>query len=277
MSKIVVVSGSPRKKGNTISMVKIVEENIKKMDASVEFEYIYLIEKNLGYCLGCNSCLLKGPEKCLKRDDAKEILETMHSADGLIFLSPGYAHSVSGLFKNFIDRFMFLDHLPEFEGVPAMILSTAGGDGVGAAPKYMADMAVRWWGCNIIAQIGIGHAFYSMNEKYKAKYNKKLIRASEDLLAEMTAKQPMRPTFKSYMFFIFNKSEGQISPSAQPARHQYWVDKGWYDADYYYDTKITPLYKMVGGLSSALMKTVFLLLLGKDADKKLGAWTHNMY
>ncbi|MBN2795088.1 MAG: NAD(P)H-dependent oxidoreductase [Clostridia bacterium] len=277
MSKIVVVNGSARIKGNTMSMVKVFEEQMRKMDPSVEFEYIHLIQKNFGYCLSCNQCLLKGPDQCLNRDDAREILEKMHSADGLVFASPGYGAMVSALFKNLLDRFMYLDHMVEFEGVPAVIISTSGGDGVTGAPKYMADRAIRWWGCNIIDKIGIGHAFYVMNEKSKAKGNKRLEKAAISMLKEIEAEKPMKPTFLSYMYFIFNKTEGEVSPSAQPARYEHWVYRGWFNKSYYYDTKINIFYKMLGKFFNVTMKFVFKLLLGKDADQKLGAWTHNNY
>lgn len=277
MSKIVVINGSARKSGNTMSMVKVFEKKMTAIDPNTEFEYVHLIDKNFGYCLSCNSCLLKGPEKCLKRDDAKEILEIMHSADGLVFASPGYGAMVSGLFKNFLDRFMFLDHMIEFEGIPAVIVSTSGGDGVSGAPNYMADKAIRWWGCNIIEKIGIGHAFYVMNNKTQTKANKRLRKAAEKLHREIQAPAPMKPTFLSYMYFIFNKTEGEVSPSSQPARYQHWVDRNWFNKSYYYDTKVNLGYKAIGKFFNVTMKSVFKMLLGKDADQKLGAWTHNNY
>ena len=150
MKKIVVVSGSPRKSGNTMNMVKIVEEEMKQLNGLVEFEYIYLIEKNLKYCIGCSKCLTEGGHNCPLKDDKDEILEKMLKTDGLIFASPGYAAMVSGLFKNFIDRFMYQDHIPEFIGKPTLIISTSGGDGVMGAPKYMANMSFYWWGCTIV-------------------------------------------------------------------------------------------------------------------------------
>lgn len=276
MKKIVVVNGSPRKKGNTMSMVKIIEDEMKAQDPSVSFEYIHLIDQNLGYCLGCNQCLLQGPDKCLKKDDGQEILKTMLSADGLIFASPGYAAMVSGLYKNFMDRFMYLDHMPEFGGVPALIVSTSGGDGVGGAPKFMANNGIVWWGCHVVDQIGIGHAFYVMNQKQRQKADKRLKKASKMLYGAIVSERKVKPSFRSYMYYIFNKSEGEISPSAQPARYAFWVEQGYFDA-YYYDTTINPLYRMVGASFSGIMKLVFKLLLGKEADKKLGDWTHNRY
>ena len=48
------------------------------------------------------------------KDDALMIREEMLNADGLIFVSPVYAHQVTALMKNFIDRFAYVLHRPCF-------------------------------------------------------------------------------------------------------------------------------------------------------------------
>ena len=270
--KVLVVSGSPRKNGNTMSMVRIVEEDMKKIDESIEFEYLHLIDKDLRYCRGCSVCLRRGGHNCPLKDDAPSILRSMHIADGIIFASPGYASMVSGLFKNFIDRFMYLDHIPELIAKPSLIISTSGGDGVMGAPNYMARMSFYWWACNITDIIGIGHAFYVINKKKRLKIENRLLKASEKFYDSVRLQPKPRPKFIQYMYFMFNKTELEVSSTVMPFRTMIWKEKGWMNMDYYYKTRVNPFFKLFGFIAFGSMKTVYRKLLGKDADSRLAEY-----
>lgn len=50
--KILFISGSPRKNGNTASVIKKITENLKEH----EIEILYLSDYKLNGCLGCNHC-----------------------------------------------------------------------------------------------------------------------------------------------------------------------------------------------------------------------------
>ncbi len=75
MKKVLVISGSPRKRGNTISIVNMLESLIKKEDENVAFNNLYLIDKQLKWCRGCwhLNCLNKGGIYCLLKDDSVAI------------------------------------------------------------------------------------------------------------------------------------------------------------------------------------------------------------
>ncbi len=275
MNKILVVSGSPRKKGNTMSMVKIIEEEMVRLDSEVIFEYLYLIDKQLDQCLGCSTCLRKGGHKCPLKDDQKMILNKMHEADGIIFASPGYGGMVSGMYKNFIDRFMYQDHIPEFTGKPVLIVSTSGGDGVMGAPKYMANYSAYWWGCNVIDIIGIGHAFFTVHEKTRLKKTRRLKVAAGKLLDASMHKPLPKPSFRQYMYFMFNKTELEISPTVMPYRYSIWKKNGWMDMNYYYKVRVSPIYIVFSKIAFGLMKIVYKKLLGENADTALRDYVQN--
>jgi len=82
MKKVLIISGSPRKRGNTMRIVKILENLMKKEDQNVEFKYLHLIDKELKWCRGCwrLNCLNKGGTSCPLNDDSKEI-----KADSLLW------------------------------------------------------------------------------------------------------------------------------------------------------------------------------------------------
>ena len=267
--KVVVINGSPRIKGYTMRMVRIFEEYLTGIDRSIEFEYVHLIRKNLKFCLGCCRCLTHGGHNCPIKDDADEILKTMHSADGLILAAPGYSHSISGLYKNFMDRFMYLDHLPEFIGVPAAVISTSGAEGLNKPPKYMKDFGVVWWGCNVKDVLGIGSSLFVASEKYAEKTRKKLNRAAVNFKKMLDRKSLPSPSFQEYMFFRFNKTEMEIGPTVNPYRAEYWNENGWMDADYYYQARINPFYKLTAAMIFPLMKLAYRMTMGKNAEEKI--------
>jgi len=88
--KILGISGSPRKGGNTEILVRRALDVCKKRGADTEF--ISLAEKRINYWLEST------------RDDVDEILDEMKSSDAIIIGSPTYFASVSGKLKSLFDR-----------------------------------------------------------------------------------------------------------------------------------------------------------------------------
>jgi len=103
--KMVAFNGSPRaEKGNTHV---IVEAFLKgAATAGAEVENIFLARKEINPCRGCLACWLKTPGHCVIDDDMAELLEKFGSCDVVIFATPLYVDNVSGIMKNFMDRFM---------------------------------------------------------------------------------------------------------------------------------------------------------------------------
>lgn len=101
MSKnILVISSSPRKGGNSETLVDSFAKGAAQAGNKVEI--VHLREKQYGFCKGCLACLKLG--RCVTQDDAVEIVAKMHDADVLVFSTPVYYYSVSGQLKTMLDR-----------------------------------------------------------------------------------------------------------------------------------------------------------------------------
>lgn len=102
---IVVLNGSPRKKGAT---ARILKKFCKELNSyiDVEIEYVDIADLNICACKGCCICYKKG--MCFMPDDAERLSKRIESADGLIIGSPTYASNISGVLKNFVDRGHFV-------------------------------------------------------------------------------------------------------------------------------------------------------------------------
>ena len=93
------ICGSPRKGGNTEIALK---ETMKVFEErGVETETILLCEKDIRYCVHCNTCLT---DPCPIQDDVPEILEKMVSSDGIVIASPVYHSDVTAQLKALFDR-----------------------------------------------------------------------------------------------------------------------------------------------------------------------------
>ena len=101
--KILGISGSPRKDGNTDLLVKEALKVCAEKGAKTDF--IGLAGKNIKFCDNCDMCA-GGKNPCPKDDDVQQILDSMAQADALIIGSPTYFGSVSGQLKTLFDRTM---------------------------------------------------------------------------------------------------------------------------------------------------------------------------
>lgn len=99
MSRVVVFSASPRKKGNTR---RVLEEYLEKR-CIAEWSHFELADLQIGHCIGCLHCFRTG--ECFQRDDMDRLYQAADEADCLIFTSPVYFNSVTSIGKTVIDRF----------------------------------------------------------------------------------------------------------------------------------------------------------------------------
>jgi multimeric flavodoxin WrbA len=101
--KILGISGSLRKKGNTSILIKRALD-VCKDNGAYEVEFLSLADFEIKYCDDCNHCIEENKFRCPIDDDVPKILEKMIQADALIIASPVYFSSISGKLKVLFDR-----------------------------------------------------------------------------------------------------------------------------------------------------------------------------
>ncbi|MFW9994385.1 MAG: flavodoxin family protein [Candidatus Odinarchaeota archaeon] len=100
--KIVILKGSPRKRGNSCTLARSLANGAADNGASVE--EFFLHDMNIKPCNACNACI-KHPEKgCVIDDDMQKIYTSLHSADAIVIASPVYWFNMSAQTKLVIDR-----------------------------------------------------------------------------------------------------------------------------------------------------------------------------
>ncbi len=100
MKNVLILSGSPRKGGNS----DILCDEFAKgaLEAGHNVEKIRVAEKNIGYCRACYAC--KGSGVCVIKDDMADLLQKMIDSDVIVLASPVYFYSIDAQLKAVIDR-----------------------------------------------------------------------------------------------------------------------------------------------------------------------------
>jgi len=123
MIKVVGISGSPRKDGNTEILIKEALNAAKELGAETEF--VSLAKKEIKPCNACYSCQSeKTKGECVIKDDMQEIYQILKFADGIIIGSPVYLYSITAQLKAMFDRGLILRYA---KGSPADSPGVSGG------------------------------------------------------------------------------------------------------------------------------------------------------
>jgi multimeric flavodoxin WrbA len=104
--KVLGVVGSPRKGGNTETMMR---EALKASEQEgAETELLFLSDFDLKPCNGCRTCF--ETKECVIKDGVEKIFEKMSEADGIIVGSPVYFQNITAQTKMFMDRVGFINN-----------------------------------------------------------------------------------------------------------------------------------------------------------------------
>ncbi len=103
MKKVLILSASPRKGGNS----DLLSDEFARgaTDSGHEVEKIRVAEKKIDFCRACAACRavqMSGP--CVIKDDMADILEKMLASDVIVLASPVYFYSIDAQLKVLIDR-----------------------------------------------------------------------------------------------------------------------------------------------------------------------------
>ncbi len=130
--KILAISCSPRKKGNTVTLLTQALKGAQQEGAEVE---LYSVSgKTIKPCDGCSTCDETG--KCHIQDDMQELYPKLLEADGIIFGTPVYFYNMAAQAKTIIDRTMVTSH-------PDMSLANKVGGIVAVAGSFGLASAVK--------------------------------------------------------------------------------------------------------------------------------------
>lgn len=139
--KIVNISGSPHGGiGNTQFLVKTFAQRLEEKGANVELVNHYVVKEHVEECRGCTRCMRKGECVMSEKDDVKDMVQDLLSADLVVFSSPIYVLNVTSLMKKFFDRTAYMTHRIVLENKLGFYVLSSQGLGIDTVSAYMQSV-----------------------------------------------------------------------------------------------------------------------------------------
>ena len=105
--KVVAINGSPRKDGNTATLIRHVLAKLER--EGIETESLQIGGKSIHGCIACMKCSENKDKKCaIDKDIVNDCIKKMVEADGIILASPTYFADLTPELKALIDRAGFV-------------------------------------------------------------------------------------------------------------------------------------------------------------------------
>lgn len=109
--KVLLINGSPHKKGSTYTCLKEIEETLKK--ENIESEIFQVPKEPIASCTGCGAC--NELKKCVMNDVVNEFIEKAKEVDGFIFGTPVHYAAPYGNLVSFMNRVFYAGSRNEVE------------------------------------------------------------------------------------------------------------------------------------------------------------------
>lgn len=222
--KIVVVHGQQHK-GNTYHITKLLLDKLNYAEKDVSEFYV----NDIGDCVGCYQCVMKGENTCPHRNQTEKIIKAIEESNIIIIDSPTYALNVSGQLKTFFDHmaYRWISHrpYPTMKHKIGVAISTTAGTGAKKTTKMIASQ-MFWWSVGKTYQLPITVAAMNwdqMSAKRKEKANKNV-----SIIAKAIQRKSghVKPGIKAcFMFFLMKQMHKGMNYS--PIDMNYWKENGW--------------------------------------------------
>ena len=151
--KVMLVNGSPNKKGCTFTALTEIAKTLETYD--IETEIFWIKTKPITGCIACGKCSELG--KCTFDDVVNEFVEKAYDADAFVFGSPVYYASANGSMISFLDRSFYSNShgagAEAFKNKPGAVVCSARRGGTTAT----YDQLIKYLG---ISQMPIISSFY---------------------------------------------------------------------------------------------------------------------
>ena len=160
--KTLILNGSPRKNGDTASLVSIITQKI-----TGNYRILDAYRCNISPCLDCRYC--RQNDGCIIKDEMQEIYEYIQECDNILIASPLYFSELTGKLLDVGSRLQtyfsaryFRGEEPIKKSKKGAVILVGGGDGHIETAYGTACTLLRLMNCNSIHEAVYSH---STNER----------------------------------------------------------------------------------------------------------------
>ena len=182
--KVLVLLGSPRRRGNSAALAEHIAQGAKRKGATITT--VFLHGRRIQACQGCRACRRRNSKGCAIQDDMQPLYPQMLAADAWVIASPVYWFTVSAQTKLWMDRCLALPAYAKdpYAGKRIAIAMTYGGadpfdSGCVNALRTFQD-AYQYAGAEIV-----GMVYGSANEAGEIRKDRALMRSAAELGAAL--------------------------------------------------------------------------------------------
>lgn len=143
--KTLIVNGSPRKNGDTVSLINEMKKYLKGEVRQIDAYY-----DNISPCFDCRYCWQH--DSCSIKDEMQEVYQILDEVDNIILASPVYFSELTGKLLDFASRLQFFyakkqirkDFDFKLKKKNAVLILAGGGDGSPEPAKRSANIIFKY-------------------------------------------------------------------------------------------------------------------------------------
>lgn len=248
MKKVTAFVGSARKM-DTYDAASQLLDNLRSR-GGVETEIVRLHDYEIGICRGCKTCFSRGEEFCPVKDDRDALIGKLAASDGIVLATPNYSFQVSGVTKLFLDRLGFVFHRPRFFGKAFTSIVVQGVYRGRQIERYL-DFVGKGLGFNTVKGT-VFTILEPITDKEKRRRERALADQGRRFYQRMTGPAYPSPSLIMLMGFRMARTSMQLELDERSYDFRYFRDKGWFESDYFYPTRLGPAKKAAGRLFESL-------------------------
>ncbi len=143
MQKTLIFNGSPRKKGDTAALIRLLTERL-----AGEYRVVDCYREEISPCIDCRSC--RREKRCVLEDGMQEIYRYIEECGNVVIASPIYYSELTGKLLDTASRFQvyysarfFRKEDPGIKPKKGGVILAGGGDGNPQRPFTTAKILLR--------------------------------------------------------------------------------------------------------------------------------------
>lgn len=225
--KLTVIYGQSHR-GVTYTMTRAVLD--KLMAEGDELTEFFLPKDGPDFCVGCNSCFLRGEAHCPEAERVQPIMRAVEDADILMLASPNYCMEMSGAMKNLLDHFAYrwVTHRPHpsmFGKVGLVLSSSAGVPPLGTVKSLARQL--RWLCVPTVYRFPFVSSAMTVADLSEKK-RRELDRKAETLARKLRRAAERRHVgLRTRLSFLLFRGMQKGESTWNPTDRDWWVEQGW--------------------------------------------------
>jgi multimeric flavodoxin WrbA len=184
--KVLVLLGSPRKKGNSAILADQIAKGAKAVGARVETLFIHGMK--IAPCKSCYACQKPNSKGCSIKDDMQEVYKKLREADAWVIASPVYWFTVSAQTKLWMDRcFALLPYAKEVFADKRIAIAMSYGDNDPFKSGCVNALRTFQDAYGYVQACIVGMVYGSAMDAGEIRKNEALMKEAEDIGAQLVS------------------------------------------------------------------------------------------